>query len=181
KQEIVAMARRVLPPAVHFVGTHPMAGSEKAGARFADPELFARTLCFIAKTASTDAAALKRVKKLWETFGAKAVVIAPAEHDRIVAEVSHLPHLVSVALMDSVRGDFLRFGASGLRDMTRIAAGEPAMWLDISLSNKAALLKALEGFEKRVSRIKRCLRQDNAVELMRILEKAKQKRDTTRL
>ncbi len=181
KREIVSLAEKVLPSGVHFVGTHPMAGSEKAGARFADAGLFRNTLCFITKTASTDAAALARIKKLWETFGAATVVIAPAEHDRIVAQVSHLPHLVSVALVESVRNDFLCFGASGLRDMTRIAAGDPSMWRDISLSNNRELVKALTVFEKQLALIKRLVRQGDERRLMRVFEQAKKKRETVRL
>ncbi|MBU4305538.1 MAG: prephenate dehydrogenase [Candidatus Omnitrophica bacterium] len=176
KQEIVRTAERYLPQQIFFVGAHPMAGSEKAGPEFAESGLFVDSLCFITKTSRTDVQAFSRVDRLWKEMGAKTVIIEPAEHDEIVAQVSHLPHMVSAALVDSVKDAVLPYASSGFRDTTRIAAGSPQLWSDIFLSNKKSLLRALGIFEKKISELKKSL--NNEARLMQKLAGIKRKRDT---
>ncbi len=177
KREIVETAERFFKPGVLFAGAHPMAGSEKAGAEFACYGLFKKTICFITKTDKTDKKALLRVKALWNCFGATPVVISASLHDVIVARVSHLPHLMSVVLVDAVEEKFLNYAASGFRDTTRIASGAPDLWKDISFSNKRALLESIDMFEKKLNCLKNFLKNDDERMLVKMLARAKRKRD----
>lgn len=178
KAEIVSYAEKVLPKGVYFIGTHPMAGSEKAGAEFACEGLFDGSICFIAKNSKTDRMALLTVTKLWKMLGAKTVLIDPKQHDNIVAQISHLPHLLSVALVDSVCPEFIKFAASGFKDTTRIAAGDPEIWRDISFSNKTAILNAITNFEKKMNFIKKAIKNNQKQVVFRQLMNVKTKRDS---
>ncbi len=178
KAEIVAYAQKVLPNNVHFIGTHPMAGSEKAGAEFASDNLFNGSICFIIKNSKTDKAALTIVANLWKMMGAKTVLIDPQQHDDIVAQISHLPHLISVALVDCVNPGFIKFAASGFKDTTRIAAGDPEIWRDISFSNKEAILNSIVSFEKKLAVIKKAIKNNQKQALAQQLLKVKRKRDS---
>jgi len=176
KAEIVSIAEKTLPEHVHFVGTHPMAGSEKAGAEFAREGLFKGSLCFIAKTKKTNKDALLRVRKIWSKLGARAVEINPHAHDEIVAAVSHIPHLVSVALVNSISEKLLGFSASGFKDMTRIAEGDPDIWTAICFSNKKAILKTITLFEKKLGLLKKSIKKNSNKLLKKQLLQAKIKR-----
>ncbi|MFH1061812.1 MAG: prephenate dehydrogenase [Candidatus Omnitrophota bacterium] len=178
KAEIVAYAEKVLPKNVYFIGTHPMAGSEKAGAEFACDSLFNDSICFIIKTPKSDRAALATVTNLWKMLGARTVLIDPKQHDDIVAQISHLPHLLSVALVDSVCPGFIKFAAAGFKDTTRIAAGDPEIWRDISFSNKEAILTAISNFEKKLNSIKKAIKNNQKQVLVRQLINVKRKRDS---
>ncbi|MBU1043834.1 MAG: prephenate dehydrogenase [Candidatus Omnitrophica bacterium] len=178
KAEIVAYAENVLPDNVYFIGTHPMAGSEKAGAEFASDALFDDSICFITKNSKSNRAALTVVTNLWKMLGARTVLIDPKQHDDIVAQISHLPHLVSVALVDSISSGFFKFAASGFKDTTRIAAGDPQIWRDISFSNKEAILNAIANFEKKLALIKKAIKNNQKQILVRQLINVKRKRDS---
>ncbi|MBU1088073.1 MAG: prephenate dehydrogenase [Candidatus Omnitrophica bacterium] len=178
KAEIVAYAEKVLPDNVYFIGTHPMAGSEKDGAELDCGNLFNDSICFIAKNYKSNRGALTIVTNLWKMLGAKTVLIDPKQHDVIVAQISHLPHLISVALVDSVSSGFIKFGASGFRDTTRIAAGDPEIWRDISFSNKEAILNAVDNFEKKLGLIKKAIKNNQKQLLVRQLINVKRKRDS---
>jgi prephenate dehydrogenase len=132
-----------------FVGGHPMAGSERSGYGVSRADLFRGALVVLTPTDGTPAEALKRVSELWEAAGARVVIMDPDTHDRAVAAVSHLPHLVADALVDAVlRLDpgFLGVAARGFRDTTRIAASDPQMWREIFQQNRDALQEALGAF-----------------------------------
>ncbi len=178
KKEIVLDAQKILPGHVHFVGSHPMAGSEKAGVEFARADLFMGSVCFITKTRKTDKTALLKVKELWERLGARCVEIDPAKHDKIVASVSHMPHLISVALVNSVADKYLRFAATGFKDTTRIAAGSAEIWHDITLSNRKAILQQIEKFEAELKKLKRSIVSKQGDQLTRQLQRARKKRQS---
>lgn len=178
KKEIVNHAQRILPAWANFIGVHPMAGSEKAGAEFAYAELFQKSICFITKTKKTNRKALKIVENLWRKMGARTIIVSPSVHDRIVAQVSHLPHMVSASLVDFVKKDFLQYAAAGFKDTTRIAAGDPDIWHDISFSNKHALLQSISGFEKKLAAMKKFISKGQDRLLMDMLKRAKCKRDS---
>jgi prephenate dehydrogenase len=177
KAGIVAHAEKNLPKNVYFIGTHPMAGSEKAGAEFADVSLFEGSICFITKTNKSNHDVLMRVAGLWKLMGANTVVISPKKHDNIVGQISHLPHLLSVALVDCVEQSFIKYAAAGFKDTTRIAAGDPQIWKDISFSNKQAIIASINNFEKKLNQIKKAIKNDQKQKLVKQLIKAKRKRD----
>jgi prephenate dehydrogenase len=133
-----------------FIGGHPMAGSEQIGLRGADPDLFEGAVWVLTPTAATDLAAFDRLKGVVMSLGADVLVLSAADHDRLVAVVSHVPHLVAATLMNAASagaeqdGTLLRLAAGGFRDMTRVAAGSPGIWPDICAENAAAIVDALD-------------------------------------
>ena len=133
-----------------FIGGHPMAGSEQTGLHGADPDLFVGAVWVLTPTATTDLEAFNRLKGVVMSLGADVLVLAAADHDRLVAVVSHVPHLVAATLMNAATdgaeqdGTLLRLAAGGFRDMTRVAAGHPGIWPDICAENAAAIVAALD-------------------------------------
>lgn len=134
-----------------FVGGHPMAGSEAVGVDGARADLFDGATWVLTPNESTDPMALALVHQVVRSLGAEVVTLAPAEHDRLVATVSHVPHLTAATLMGVASGRaeehaaLLRLAAGGFRDMTRIAAGDPGIWIDICRDNRDAILDVLDG------------------------------------
>jgi prephenate dehydrogenase len=133
-----------------FIGGHPMAGSEQIGLHGADADLFEGAVWVLTPTPATDLEAFDRLKGVVLSLGADALVLSPADHDRLVAVVSHVPHLVAATLMNAASagaeqdGALLRLAAGGFRDMTRVAAGHPDIWPDICAENAAAIAPALD-------------------------------------
>ncbi len=155
KASLVRALEEALPPGRYFIGGHPVAGKECSGVEASSAELFQGAWCILTPTPSTNPEALNKVQSLWEGLGAKVACLSPELHDRYMAEVSHLPHLVAYALMDGLRGkESLRFAAGGLRDFTRIASSDPIMWRDIFLANREEVLRSLSAFEEALSSLK---------------------------
>jgi prephenate dehydrogenase len=133
-----------------FVGGHPMAGSEQVGLAGADPDLFVGAAWVLTPTARTDLTAFSRLQGILAELGADTIALNPEDHDRVVAMVSHVPHLVAATLMnaaaDGAEHDaaLLRLAAGGFRDMTRVAAGHPGSWLDVCADNAAAIVATLD-------------------------------------
>jgi len=151
KGGIAAAADRLAAgrPEVHFVGSHPMAGSEKSGYAVARVDLFQGATVVVTPTESSDAAAAKGVGEFWAALGARVVVLEPAAHDRAVAAISHLPHVAAWALVDAVarfEPDALSIAARGFKDTTRIAASDPEVWREILLDNREAVRGSLAAF-----------------------------------
>jgi prephenate dehydrogenase len=152
KENVVAAAREHLGAAMpRFVPGHPVAGTEHTGAASAFSTLFRDRNVVLTPLPETDPAALATVASLWTACGAQVRQLDAAAHDRIFAAVSHLPHLLAFALVDLFAArpdavDVFRYAASGFRDFTRIAASSPEMWRDISLANRAALLKEIDAY-----------------------------------
>lgn len=142
-----------------FVGSHPMAGSEKSGVRYARPDLFAEATCFVTKTGTTDQKAFGRICLLWQALHSRIVVARPERHDSLVAKVSHLPHLLAVALMAAIeecaedKNLVKGIIGNGFRDMTRLAGGDSRMWVDICGENVAAIQEARRCFETALARV----------------------------
>jgi prephenate dehydrogenase len=173
KEQIVSKLTPLIP---HFVGCHPLSGSEKKGIKNAFAGLFKNSLCILTPVKNTDNKALTKVKKLWVNLGAKVITMNPKFHDQVLSFVSHLPHLVSFALINSISPSYFRFSASSLKDTTRIAASDSGLWLDIFFSNRDNILRAAQIFEQRVSAIKEALAKKDKKLLRRILTKAKNNR-----
>lgn len=179
KATVVAAAQDILPQQVEFLGGHPMAGSEMAGIRGADAKLFAQAVYVITPTENTSVQALKKLRLVMETLGAQVVVHSPEEHDLLVAGVSHLPHLVAVALVNTVRSlaeenpGALGLAASGFRDTTRIAGSQSLIWRDIFLQNREATLTLLNRFKHAVSSLEEVVAAEDSGGIELLLEQAR--------
>jgi len=151
----------VLPRGVHFVGTHPIAGSEQAGAAAACADLYVGAQCIIVPPHDADAAVVARVEQLWRAVGGVVQRMDGGDHDAVFAAVSHLPHVVAYALAATVlERDAARrrgFAGAGFRDTTRIAGSSPEMWRDICLLNREAVLHELDQFQTRLAAMRAAL------------------------
>jgi prephenate dehydrogenase len=178
KARIVADLESTAPAGARFVGSHPLAGSEKTGVDHARADLFRNRVVVVTPTARTCAADTKRLRRFWSSLGAKVIEMSPAEHDRAVAATSHLPRLISAALAAATPEKYLRFASSGWDDATRTAAGDADLWRSIFASNRANVLKALARFEKTLAALRVALERDDDRRLQQLLKDAKTNRDS---
>jgi prephenate dehydrogenase len=179
KSTVVAEAEGLLGGA--FVGGHPMAGSERHGIEAAHADLFEDAWWIHTPTGSTSSVAYSKVAALATELGAKPVALDPASHDALVARLSHVPQLTASALVDVAvsagdREALLGLAAGGFRDVTRIAASDPKMWVSILRSNRQAVMEALEGFEKRLDSLAGMIAQERWGELESWLAAARRAR-----
>jgi len=177
KSQIVRRMTSVLPAGVHFVGAHPIAGSEKRGIDAAETDLFRDTTCVLTPTDATPPDAVDRVRKLWEAVGARVSMLDPEEHDTILARTSHLPHAMAAMLIATLTDVDGRFVGTGIRDTTRVASGDVNIWCDILLSNREAFLQAVDGFSGRLDALRRAVDTADRSALAEILARAKTRRD----
>ncbi|WP_300454020.1 prephenate dehydrogenase/arogenate dehydrogenase family protein [Accumulibacter sp.] len=163
KEDVVAAARAHFGQRLgQFVPAHPIAGAENSGALAARADLYRHKQVVLTPLAESDAASVARVRAAWECCGAQVRELSPAEHDRVFAAVSHLPHLLSFALVHELarrdnRDLLFAFAASGFRDFTRIAASHPEMWRDICLANRGALLDELARYQTQLDELRDAL------------------------
>jgi prephenate dehydrogenase len=182
KGGIVAAADRLAAgrPEVLFVGSHPMAGSEKSGYAVARVDLFEGATVVVTPSESSDAAAAKGVGEFWAALGARVVVLEPATHDRAVAAISHLPHVAAWALVDAVarfEPDALAIAARGFKDTTRIAASDPEVWREILLDNREAVRGSLAAFRGALDDIEAMIASGDGVALTAFLARMKTARE----
>lgn len=144
KRSVVAAAEKHLEPQNPFVGSHPMAGSERSGISAADEKLFDDRLCILTPNDRTDTKALTEVEEFWTDLGMRTTRITPGEHDRMLADVSHLPHMVAAAIVAIQEERSLGIAGPGFKDATRIAAGDAVLWRDIFMDNKEAVIRSLD-------------------------------------
>lgn len=142
---------------VRFVGGHPLVGSEKRGVEHARGSLYEGATVVLTPVEGTDPEAVKEVEELWQAVGASVRLLSPEEHDTILAQTSHLPHLVASALVNALARGWGRYAGRGFRDATRIAAADPALWKDIFLSNAAEVVRALARFRKQLQNLENAL------------------------
>ncbi len=183
KGDVVRGIEPLLSPGIHFVPGHPIAGTEKSGAEAAFPTLYRDRRCILTPTARTDAQALDLVRRMWRAAGSEVVVMAVEKHDRILAAISHLPHMVAYSLVNAVGSydryeeNILEYSAGGFRDFTRIASSDPTMWRDIAASNREALLEMMERFEVFFAELKEDVRRGDGERLFEFFLRSKKSRD----
>ena len=177
KGAIVSAVAGRLPAGVAFVGSHPLAGSEKRGPEHANPRLFEQRLTVVTKAPWTEAAALERTRAFWEGLGARVRVMDPWEHDRALALTSHLPHLIAAALAGVLPPELYELTATGFRDTTRVAAGDPSLWTAIFEQNRAAVLEALGRLGARLAQFEGALRAGDYALMDALLAQGKKVRD----
>ncbi len=165
KQSVVRDVGPFVPDGVHFVPAHPIAGTEFSGPDAGFATLFEGRWCLLTPPPGTDEAAVLKLREFWERMGAQTATMDAAHHDRMIAIVSHLPHLIAFTicgtaddLADETRQEVLQYAASGFRDFTRIAASDPVMWRDIFLNNREALLEMLARFTEDAQAMARAVR-----------------------
>jgi prephenate dehydrogenase len=182
KEQVVTTMERLLPSTLPFVGAHPIAGTEHAGAAAAFATLFEQRLCVLTPTAHTDAAALARVRALWEGVGMRVELMDVVTHDQVLARVSHLPHLIAFSVMNAVLAarvaglDLLTYAGSAFADLTRVAASPVEMWRDICLSNRGAVLAALTEFEQALAQLKAYVASGDGAALAAAIDRARAER-----
>jgi prephenate dehydrogenase len=160
-----------------FVGSHPIAGSERNGPEAGTADLLVDRVVVVTETEATDHHAADRIEEFWESLGARVVRISPAEHDAALARTSHLPHLLASALAAATPEDQLPLTGSGWQDTTRIAAGDVELWRQIFLANRSPSLKALDDFEKVLKRFRLALESGDGTQLAALLAEGKRRRD----
>lgn len=183
KMGVVRECEAHIPVRCHFIGGHPIAGTEHSGAAASFASLYQGKRCILTPTEQTDPVALETVAQIWRLTGADVCFMEPGHHDRIFAEISHLPHAVAYALVHAVgtadvEGEnVLSYTAGGFRDFTRIASSDPIMWRDISLMNREALLASIDGFSASLAELRREIDSGNKAGLTDFFTTAKQFRD----
>jgi prephenate dehydrogenase len=166
-----------LPHGVAFVGSHPVAGSEKRGPDHADADLFQDRVTVVTPTPASDPAAVARTIAFWRALGSRVICMDPKQHDRALAVTSHLPHLLASALAGTLPPDLHALTANGFRDTTRIAAGDPGLWTGILMQNRAALLDALGKLLNQVGEFQKALTQGDQDAIADLLARGKRSRD----
>lgn len=181
KEAVVAKCEAMLIAAnldpSRFVGSHPIAGSEKTGATAAVADLLDGRAVVVTPTTATAATTTSAVEKFWKSLGANVVQMSPAVHDAALARTSHLPHLVASALAAATPESLLPLTGTGWSDTTRVAAGDAELWRQILATNAVPTLKALADFERVLSRLRTALESGDGAELARILAEGKSRRD----
>ncbi len=183
KGSLVREAQRLMGrmPA-NFVPGHPIAGSEQSGVSAARADLFVNHRVILTPVEETAADAVSRVAAMWSSTGAEVLTMSVEDHDAVLANTSHLPHVLAYALVDALaksdQGEqIFRFAAGGFRDFTRIASSDPVMWRDIALANREQLLIALDSFSSHLDLLREAIESGDSTSLQQIFEHAKESRD----
>lgn len=161
----------------YFVGSHPLAGSEKRGPEYSQADLFRNSLCILTKTPLTNKNALLKVSNLWKALGARVKIISPSDHDMILAYTSHLPHLLSFSMVKTLKRGHKPFVAGGFKDLTRIASSDSVIWSDIFFDNRKYLLKALKDFRRSLDMAETLIKSKSSSRLQKYLDRIKTIRD----
>lgn len=164
----------------YFVGSHPMAGSEQTGMAHARADLFEGAACLVTPLEATPEAPTSQLKNFWKAVGMQVVCMSPEEHDEAVAHISHLPHLLAAALCSFLADkspDWKTLAGGGLRDTTRIAAGDPDLWRAILEGNREEVIQAINGLEGELQQIKAALINEDTAALNQHLKRGKHYRD----
>ena len=162
----------------NIILSHPMAGSHNTGVGYADEAMFSNKKVLITELLNPKDHCMKMVTNLWEGLGAVVFKIDPIRHDEIMSYASHLPHVISYAVLNSImknaNKDITTFSAGGLKDFVRIAGSDPKMWTDIFLSNKKSILKAIDAYKDSLDEIKELVESENEKELQDLLGSIKE-------
>ena len=172
KESVVHSADKLMPEGIFFVGSHPIAGGENSGLESSTASLYQDAKCIVTPTEKTDTTALKKISALWNALGMNVISLSAEEHDFIFGAVSHLPHIVAYALMNTLGGlktpnnlEVTGFSGAGLRDITRIASSDPVMWRDICLSNRNHSLSLINRFQNKLEEIRNTIERGDGQEL----------------
>lgn len=177
KKEIADYAER-FKDRFSFVGSHPLAGSEKIGVKYSDADLFKNSLCIVTKKKKYQSQIeIEKICGLWKRMGARIEVLSPEEHDKFLSFTSHLPHLAAYSLAGACSKKEAGYVSTGFKDTTRIASSDPLLWTDIFMTNRVNVLKAAKRFKGLMSKIENAIKNNKEKELKIILKRCKGIRD----
>lgn len=178
KERVCDLAHRLLPVPQRFVGSHPMAGGEQHGPDAARADLFHGKPCVITPSPDTQRLALNTVEALWTKLQMRLLRMTPRQHDLDVARISHLPHAVAALMVElAVKGGGMDLASTGFRDTTRVASGDPQIWLDIFTTNRQPLVEMIDAFAGQLSGLRQALLEGRDTEILQWLRSNKQARD----
>jgi len=177
KQSIVDALDDQLPRGCRFLGSHPLAGGERAGPTHADAELFEGRVAILTPTKNTRAEDFDLLEDFWSSLGSVVIQMPASEHDHALAVTSHLPHAAAAALAATVPEVYFRLTGTGMRDTTRLAAGDPELWKQIFLLNRENVLTALQQYQANLLSLDDAIRDGDETELKRLLTIGKKNRD----
>ncbi len=184
KEKIVAEAEKLMPKGTYFVGGHPMAGKEKVKLEQAEAELFKDRIWVLTKNSKTSQKAMESIKEIVRLLDGEIIVMDVKTHDLAVAGISHMPLAIAASLVnaiadaDKAKEEMKSCAASGFRDTTRIASGDPVLGVDMFTTNKKAVLKMISAFKKSLSQLEGLIKESDADGIEKLLEKAKGFRDS---
>jgi prephenate dehydrogenase len=172
KDPIIKEAEKLIPKGIYFVGSHPIAGGENSGLEASTADLYQKARCIVTPTEKTDKKALEKISALWQAVGMNVISLSADEHDFVFGAVSHLPHIVAYALMNTLGAlrtkndrEVTAFSGAGLKDITRIASSDPVMWRDICLSNRIHSLNLVDQFQVKLDEIRNIIEKGDGQEL----------------
>ncbi|MHC4259012.1 MAG: prephenate dehydrogenase [Planctomycetota bacterium] len=171
-------AAKMLPRGVHYVGSHPIAGSEQRGVEFARDDLFDQATCILTTTKNSNRRAIDILKGFWSDLGCSVRLMRPRDHDRIFANVSHLPHIVAASLINANSAKDLKSAGKGFMDTSRIASGPANIWADVLLTNATNTTKGIDKIIAELLKLKKAIKNGNERQIEKLLEAARVKRAT---
>ena len=180
KKSVLNSVLPLLPPDIHFVPAHPIAGTEKSGPESGYETLFQGHWCILTPTKNTNKEAILKVSKLWESAGMEVAEMDAQYHDLVLAITSHIPHLVAYSIVgtvseleDHLKTEVMKYSAGGFRDFTRIAGSDPIMWRDIFIDNKEAVLEMLGRFIEDLTALQKSIRWEDKESLEKLFNKTR--------
>ena len=183
KKEVMKIIHNINLTDVHWIPSHPIAGTEESGPRAGQAEMFKNRWCIISPPENCANQPIKTLKTLWEKIGSKVKIMTPEEHDKILSLTSHLPHAIAynivrtvISVEDKLKQEVTQFSAGGLRDFTRIAASNPSMWRDIFLDNSENVSKGIDSFIEKLNELKQAINDKNGDRLYQIFNSTKELR-----
>ena len=183
KKEVIKIIHNMNLKNVHWIPSHPIAGTEESGPKAGFEEMFKDRWCIISPPENSDQKIIDALKKFWETLGSKVRIMSASEHDQILSITSHLPHAIAYNIVrtvmnveDKLKQEVIQYSAGGLRDFTRIAASNPLMWRDIFLDNSENIVKELDNFLGKIEELKKAIQDKNGDKLYQIFNATKELR-----
>jgi cyclohexadieny/prephenate dehydrogenase len=180
KASVIAQMQPHMPDGVHFIPGHPLAGTEKSGPDAGFEGLFRGRWCIFTPLPDTDPAALERLRNFWIALGSRVDEMDPVHHDKVLAIVSHLPHLIAYNIVGTAddletvtESEVIKYSASGFRDFTRLAASDPTMWRDVCLHNRDAILEMLARFSEDLASLQRAVRWGEGDKLFELFSRTR--------
>ena len=181
KKEVMKIIHNMNLKDVHWIPSHPIAGTEESGPKAGKANMFEDRWCIISPQKDSSEQIIKILKSFWEAIGSKVKIMTPDEHDEILALTSHLPHAIAYNIVrtvinveDKLKQEVVQFSAGGLRDFTRIAASNPLMWRDIFLDNSENILKGIDSFAEKLQEFKKAISDRNGDQLFQIFNSTKE-------
>jgi prephenate dehydrogenase len=169
-------ADKCLPKNIRYVGSHPIAGSEQRGVESSRDDLFDKSLCILTTTKTTNKRSLQILKEFWSALGCFVKIMTPARHDRIFADVSHLPHITAASLVNASNAEELKFAGKGFMDCSRIASGPANIWADVLMTNAQNTVRGIDRLTAELTKLKKVIRSGDRKKIEKLLEAARAKR-----